>query len=370
VAELSAAAPELTKAWLLGLLEAAPLEALPSAIPPALAVDGPGLIRLTARALASDLELGRLAADPLAVRAGALVGVEDVEGALRAVEALRRVLWAAVREARPRAAGDEVAQLAERLAAVVEVVRSAALTGLASPPAVRSESVAAQPVAAAPPAPVPVPEPEPAPVQFVVVEPAPAPAAPEPSDSVPAAAEPPAPASPAPRVRTPPVSADPVPGDPGAALWQRALADEVSVAIETGTPLALLHIELSDADRLAAAAPAEEVAGVVGRFTQAIRSITRRQDILARESDARMWVIARDTGRVGAEALGRRAAASVAAVAPWRDAPLQAAVGVAVLGEDAETAAELIAAAEEASFVAAASGSGMERPPPSSSVTQ
>src|SRR5437588_9817458 len=102
VPELTAAAPELTKAWLLALLEAAPLEALPAQIPTALATDGPGLCAAIARALAGDAELERLRADPVAARAGGLVGVTDLEGVLRAVEALRRVLWAAVREARPR----------------------------------------------------------------------------------------------------------------------------------------------------------------------------------------------------------------------------------------------------------------------------
>ena len=84
-----------------------------------------------------------------------------------------------------------------------------------------------------------------------------------------------------------------------------------------------------------------------------MRSAVRRQDILVCESDARAWIIARDTARAGAHALGERIAAAVRGAA-WQGAPLAASVGVAVLGEDGRTSGELIEAAEEARFAAAA----------------
>ena len=46
---------------------------------------------------------------------------------------------------------------------------------------------------------------------------------------------------------------------------------------------------------------------------------------------------------------------------PWRGAPLSASVGVAVLGEDGRSAEELIDAAEQARFAAAAEGVDVHR---------
>ncbi|HSO98642.1 MAG TPA: diguanylate cyclase [Solirubrobacteraceae bacterium] len=322
----------LAKAWLLTVLGDAPLSELPARFHPGLAADGPRLCAAIARALASEADLARLGPggelEPLAARAGRLVGAEGPEATLRGVAALGSVVWEAVRAARPRADGEEVAQLAERLAVVLEPVRRAALRG--------SE-----------PAP-PTPEPEPAPPEFqlesLTSEPEPEPVTPE------------AELEPVPRDPQP----EPATADPGTILWRRALADEVGAALQAGTTLSLLLIELEDASRLVAAQPAYEADRVLGRFTQAVRSIVRRQDILARESESRMWLIARDTSRAGANALGRRAVAAVAASAPWHGAPLGVSVGVAVLGEDARDAGGLIDAAEEAGFAAAAAGTGLD----------
>jgi GGDEF domain-containing protein len=99
-----------------------------------------------------------------------------------------------------------------------------------------------------------------------------------------------------------------------------------------------------------------EASATFGRFAQAVRSVMRRQDILACETGSRAWIIARDTGRAGARALGERAAAAVSQVEPWRGAPLAVGVGIAVLGEDGQESAELMSAAEEGRFAAAASG--------------
>ena len=58
----------------------------------------------------------------------------------------------------------------------------------------------------------------------------------------------------------------------------------------------------------------------------------RRQDILVCETDARAWIIARDTDRTGAQALGSRIVERGAQSGQWRGAPMVASVGVAVLG--------------------------------------
>lgn len=96
-------------------------------------------------------------------------------------------------------------------------------------------------------------------------------------------------------------------------------------------------------------------------FAQAVRRVVRRQDILVSETDGRAWIIARETGRADAHALAARVAEAVGNGVTWRGAPLIASVGVAVLREDGRTADELIDAAEEARFAAAASGTDVAR---------
>jgi GGDEF domain-containing protein len=91
-------------------------------------------------------------------------------------------------------------------------------------------------------------------------------------------------------------------------------------------------------------------------FTHALRRAVRRQDMLVSETAARAWVIARDTDRTGARALAERISSSVRDARPWRGAPMAASVGYAVLGEDGMTPSELIEAAEQARFMAAATG--------------
>jgi GGDEF domain-containing protein len=139
-----------------------------------------------------------------------------------------------------------------------------------------------------------------------------------------------------------------------------ALDDEISRS--AGAPLSLLLAELEDAERVVAVEARAEARAVFNRFAGAVRSVVRRQDILVSESDARAWIIARDTARGGAHALGERIAAAVRSSEQWHGASLVATVGVAVFGEDGSSSAELIEAAEEARFSAAASGVEIEGP--------
>jgi GGDEF domain-containing protein len=161
----------------------------------------------------------------------------------------------------------------------------------------------------------------------------------------------------------PPPAAAPPPAPPRvrqtAPLWIAALQEEIDRA--GGRPLSLLLIELEDGERIVAAEGEDRAGATFAQFTSALRGVARGQDILVRETDTRALIIARDTGRDGATALGARVADAVAAATRWRGAPLIAAVGLAVLGEDAHTADELIGAAEEARFAASASGTGVGR---------
>jgi GGDEF domain-containing protein len=149
----------------------------------------------------------------------------------------------------------------------------------------------------------------------------------------------------------------PPPGEPIVAeLWRRTLEEEVMRAERTGAALAVLLVELEDADRILAVDAPSEASATLARFPQAVRSAVRTGDVVARESDGRVWVAARETGAVQARGLAARISDAVRGAEPWRGAPLRATVGVAALGEHGRSAEELILSAEEARFAAAAAG--------------
>jgi GGDEF domain-containing protein len=345
-------AEELAKGWLLGVVEDAPLEDAPAILAADLARDGPRVCAAVVQALASDDDLQRLepggALEVLAVLAGSFASGQDGESICRAVDALGGVIWAAVRDELVRPDPDQVADLAERLSLVLELVRRAALRDAAG-----KESAAAGALS-----PVIAPGPDPEPSRGF--------SAGRVSDSRSGVgsgalswppAEAPGPVSGAGLVSgavSRERSGDARSRDP---LWIGALDDEVVRAERMGTPLSLLLVELEDAERVLAADGAREAAATFGRFAQAVRGVARRHDILACESDARVWVIARDTPRPGARALGRRIVRAVQGGHPWRGAPLAVNLGVAVFGEDGRDGERLIRAAEEAMFAAAAGGS-------------
>jgi GGDEF domain-containing protein len=326
---------DLAKGWLLALLEQAPLASLPAILASELARDGPRLCDAIVRALADDDDLRRLEAggvfQPLAARAGELAGASTAETTIRAIDALHAVVWGGVREelgGRPDP--EQVAELAERLALVTEHVRIAAIAGAGAGALPREPERAgggergaeaergAEPERGA--------EAEPSVVRPLRAEPAPE------------------------------ASAGPAAAPDRQALWIGALEEELVRSQRTGAHLSLLLAELDDADRMLAVEAPARASAMFGRFAQAVRDAVRRQDILASESETRTWIIARDTGRAGAQALAGRIAATVRAAPEWRGAPLGVTIGVAVLGEDGTESERLIEAAEEARFAAAANG--------------
>ncbi|MBV9837757.1 MAG: hypothetical protein JO156_06540 [Solirubrobacterales bacterium] len=310
---------ELTKGWLLALLELAPLQEASGILAADVTRDGPRICDAIVRALAEEDDLRRLepggALELLVSRAGELAGARSLEAGSRAVDALHAVIWSAVREELRRPDPDQLSELSERLGLAIELVRGATLRrhGGERPAAAVADADADADAA----------------VESEAVADAPA-------------AEP----------------------SPEGALWVSALEEEIQHCRSTGTPLSLLLAELEDATRVAAVEADERAAATFGRFAQAVRSALRRQDILVSETDARVWIIARDTGRAGAQALGARLASTVREAQPWRGAPMAASVGFAVLGEDGERSGDLIEAAEENRFAAAASGIAIIRAVP------
>jgi GGDEF domain-containing protein len=309
-------AHDLAKGWLLALIEDAPLQDAPALLGATLVDDGPQLCEVVLRALADDRELRRLDVGgplrPLAARVGEMGGAgRDAAGTARAVDTLAGVLWAALRHELAADDGELIADLAERLAFVCGVLRVAALerlpTSVSDDDDIRSARESARP----------------------------SPARRSPLD--------PSPAVSSPAHRSPP--------DP---LWLDAL--EEAVAHADGSPLSLLLVELDDAERVVATESAAAATAAFEHFAQAVRRAVRRRDILVSETVGRAWIIARDTERSEAHALAERVADAVGNGVAWHGAPLIASVGVAVLGENGATADELIDAAEEARFAAAASG--------------
>jgi GGDEF domain-containing protein len=288
-------AEELAKGWLLELLEQRPLAGAPSILAGALVSDGPAVCAVLVRALADDRELQRIAPggelEHLIARTAELAGAHTPEQASAAVDALRAVIWSALLAALPDRDGDQIADLAERLALVSEVVRGAALRHAAQP----GEQ------------------------------------SPTPSDC------------------------------------SEALEHAIAGSRRERAALSLLLVELEEAERILAVEPAEQAAAIFSRFAAAIHAAARPGDLVVAEGASRAWVIARGADRDASAVLGSALAGAVAGAESWRGAPLEASVGAAVLGEQADDAAGLIEAAEEARFAAAARGIEITRAGPGGS---
>jgi GGDEF domain-containing protein len=347
VDELLARTDDLAKGWLLALIEQVPLEDAASILAGGLASDGPRICAAALRAIADDRDLRRLepggVLEPLVSACGAFGGEAGPAAVLTAVEALHAVLWSALRAELRDPEPDLVYDVAARLDAVCELVRVAAVSRQA-----RERGTAHL-------APV-VPEvPADAAADAGLVDPEARPIAPEagPETEVPPGMDeadlpPPTPLR--------PVFSATARRDRDEVLWVAALEEEVARSRRSGAGLSLLLVELEDGDRIAQSELGAEGAAAFGRFPQAVRSVLRRQDLLASEAQSRVWVIARDTARPGARALADRIAAAVSEVEGLHGAPLTVNVGLAVLGEDAHDCSSLLEAAEEAAFTAAAVG--------------
>jgi Diguanylate cyclase, GGDEF domain len=331
---------DLTKGWLLALLEAAPLEDASAILAAELTRDGPRICDAAVRALADDDDLRRIepggALEQLISRTGELAGATGPEAAARAVDALEAVIWSALRAELAGADADQVSELAERIALVAGLIRGAALRrlGSAAPPRVVGEGSRPRAVggAARGASPEAIPPEADADAASTEAEAAPPEAGAASPEAAPARA-----------------------GRPHEALWIGAVEDEIARAQKADSLLSVLLVELED-DRVRATESPPEASATFGRFAQALRSVVRRQDILACETETRAWIIARDTGRAGAQALATRAARAVREARPWRGARMTVNAGIAVFREDGHDPLSLIDSAEQAKFAAAAAG--------------
>jgi GGDEF domain-containing protein len=158
------------------------------------------------------------------------------------------------------------------------------------------------------------------------------------------------------RVAAPPRAATPPAADfrvhDARGDWQAA-ADRL---LADGQPFALLAVEADDAPRLVAA-DAEAAYGAFACVEEAVRGELRPGDVLGREDDARLWIVAAELGSQGARALAERLADAVAAVAPLRGAPLTVSIGLAASPADGTDREALTARADESLYAARAAGS-------------
>lgn len=340
---------ELAKAWLLALVEDAPLDQAAAILAGDVARDGPRVCDAVVRALSDEADLRRIeqegVLEPLASRTGELAGAGSAEAAARAVRALEQVMWAALRRELAYTDPDLLADAAERLSLVAALVLAAVLRRRDQSEAAAHEPVRVAPLRVASGGPGAGDRPERRAARGVT------PGIEETGGALGTAGE---------------AFAEGGSGNGGEVheegrdpLWVGALRDEIARAGRASLPLSLLLVELEEAERLVVVEPGGEASATFGRFAQAVRMAVRRRDVLACETDSRAWIIARDTGRAGAQALGSRIATSVPAEESWRGAPLTVSVGLAVLGEDGYNAATLIDAAEQMRFAAEASGIGI-----------
>jgi GGDEF domain-containing protein len=353
---LLARTDDLAKGWLFALLEQVALQDAASILASDLATDGPRFCAAAVRALADDRDLHRLepggVLEPLVSCCGAFGGEAGPAAALRAVDALHAVLWSALRAELRDPEPELVYDVAARLDAVCELIRAAAVARQAREGAAVPLARVVAPDAAAPARATS----GPADTESAPIAPDAGPGLGE--DAGPALEDDPGLAPGDESELPPPTPLRPV--SPGQnrddVLWVAALDEEVARSRRSGGALSLLLVELEDGERIAQSELGGEAAAAFGRFPQAVRSVLRRQDLLASEAQTRVWVIARDTARPGARALADRIALAVGEVEPVRGAPLVVNVGLAVLGEDAHDCSTLLEAAEQAAFTAAAAG--------------
>ena len=245
---------------------------------------------------------------------------------MAAVAALRAALWEALTVTMAPLDAATTAALAERLAFVCDAVAAATLG-------------AASAGAAAPPAG----------------------AAPRPGVAAAPAAAAPGGGAPRPRRRgRRPRRGRPAAGEDAVASFRlRDARGDWQGAVERlaagARPFALLAVEVDDAPRLAAA-DAQGAAEALARVEQAVRAELRPSDVMGREEDGRLWVVAAELGAAGARALAGRLADAVAAVQPLRGAPLTVSIGLAASPAGGADRDELTARAEESLYAARAAG--------------
>jgi hypothetical protein len=390
-----ARADALAKDWAIALILTRPPQGIGEIPLERLAQDGPTLLAQAIRALGSDLELDRLiAAAPRSGRdqAGparalaAMSGADDGATTVRAVEALRGVLWQSLLlephwQTRGSAAIRQLSDLSERLACVCASMLAVALERGApsATAAVSSEAPVSIPggrVARADPTSEAV-------IVDERVEPASTPSAapsdererpsswdespPRPPQSAPESAlgwEQPPPAGPGRDEIAIRDARGDGRGEEGPAAWIGLIGRQLELAEADRRPFAVLLVEPREGEYLRAGAPHSEVLRLSEELEDALaiafgarshgehRAHPFERGSLTCERPGRYWLLAPETDRLGASSLVERLARAVASVVEHRGQRLEVAIGTAVFPEDGRTAADLAAHADVSLYAA------------------
>lgn len=289
------------KAWLLALIDAAPLAAAAELPTAELAREAPLLCAAVLRALGSEHELARLLPggdlEHAGTAAGRLAGASEPAAVAAAVARLRAALWETVSAELPRLDGATTGALSERLAHVCDAILQAALTASGALP--------------------PLATPQADPLAALDAE----------------------------------LGAN---RGAGGQPWLRTLERIIAGERDTQHPVALLIVEVDDVERLLMA-DREGALQALARLDEAVRAAAPATATIVREHAGRLWIVSASLGRGHARALGERLADAAGAVL-HRDAPLTVSVGVAISPEDATDAQGLAAHADEGVFAARATG--------------
>ena len=306
----------MAKAWLVALIEAAPLRAAAGVPAASVAAEGPALCAAVLEALGSEAALDRLRPGGdragLAARAAQLAGADGPAGAVAALEALRAATWDALRS--------DDAQLAIRLAHVCATVLEAAVASAAL------QIVVPEPASSAP-VPELVPDADPLPGPVLV---------PEPEPEV--------------------VIHDARSNGEVVEPWRAPIERRLDRQLQDGRPFSVLTMEVDDLDRLLASATGREVVEAIESAERAICNELRPADMLVRERLGRYWLTAPETDLASGRALGQRLADAVAAAAFHHGAPLALAIAGAGAPAAAIDAGVLAAHPAEGLFAARAAG--------------
>jgi GGDEF domain-containing protein len=387
LAELTARAQELARAWAVALIVSRPPSAIAGIPLEDLARDAPRLCAQMLRALESDAELERLTEPPRepareeppsAKMLAGLAGAGDVASLVAAMEALRGVLWEALlgelrRPVFDRSDAHLLADLADRLAYVCATALAAALAAAGDPHPPGRTGVIVTGTDNAPPGPrhepvgpigprgrgeVVIIDERPhaqTPSRVVVAREA---SAGEHAQSAQAAPSwsPPAPAS------EPEIEIRDERVEEGPAAWIRSIGRELERFAQDARPFTVLLIELMDVERLNRSELPEEVLRLAARVERTLelelRTISEQGDgSLTREAPGRFWLLAPRIGVLRAGALADQVAQAVRRSVSHRGQPLEIAVGMAVCPDHGLQAPALAAHADVALYAARAGGS-------------
>jgi hypothetical protein len=366
---LLAGAGELARRWAVALILSRPLEEV-AAVPLETLVDeAPALCAQVVRALESDLELDRLTgraasggrADAAAARRlSAISGALNELDALEAVEALRGVLWEALREELREPAARLVGDACDRLAYVCAETLAAALEAMpalgvgrvreggrertvveaGAEAGLRDLHVPAAGVQSGAPR---------VPGEAVIVDERVAPMAAS------FASEPvrsrQAPASLAPDAPAVEIAIRDERREEGPAAWIGLIGAQLERFEHDRAPFAVLLVELVDIEQLQRPGHVEDLARAAGEMERALTgALGAWAGSFTRERPGRCWLVAPETDLVGAELLAERLARAVAA--SHRGGSLTLAIGTAVCPEQGREASALAAHADVGSYAA------------------